>query len=257
MIERSHGDVTLLRFERLAAEPGVVHAVTTRPQNYAPHRGAGRDRAIHWRRRVCEILGVAYERLTSPSQVHGADLLPIEELDIGCGRDGRGSAVPNVDGLITDRQGVPIVLMSADCPLVCAYDPLRPAIGAVHASWKGTVAGAAGHMIRQMQRAFGSRPERLLAAIAPSAGPCCYEVGPEVRRLSRTRLDDADECFRERGGRLYFDLCEANRRQLIAAGVRAEAIETAGLCSICDDRFWSHRRDGPDAGRFALFVALK
>jgi copper oxidase (laccase) domain-containing protein len=118
------------------------------------------------------------------------------------------------------------------------------------------VAGAASNLVRQMVDQFGSRADCLTAAITPSAGPCCYEVGDEVRRVASTRLAEAEACFVERDGRFLFDLWRANRRQLIDGGVPAEQIETAGLCSMCDDRFWSHRRDGADAGRFGLIVAL-
>lgn len=257
MIEKSHGDLALLFFEQFSCEAGLVHAITTRPQNYAPHRGLGRADAIRWRRRVCDILGVPFEGLTAPQQVHRSEVLRIEDGDIGRGRDGRGSAVPLVDGLITERPNVPLILLSADCPLVCAYDPDRPAIGAVHASWQGTMARAGENLVYQMHRALGSDPGRLLTAITPSAGPCCYEVGPEVRRVARSRLDGADSYFAPRHDRFMFDLWSANRQQLIAAGVSPDRIEVAGLCSICDRRFWSHRRDGPDAGRSALFVALR
>ncbi|NLU22668.1 MAG: laccase domain-containing protein [Phycisphaerae bacterium] len=257
MIAQAFGDLTLLRFERLSREPGLVHAVTTRPHNYAPHRGQGAEMAVANRRRVCEILGVDFEKLTSPSQVHGGEVLPVEEADVGRGRDGRNSALRFVDGLICDIPGVPLILMSADCPLVCAYDPDRPAVGAGHSSWQGTVAGATTQMIRLMARRYGSDPARLLTAIAPSAGPCCYEVGDEVRRIARTRMDDADDFFSPHGDRFLFNLWEANRRQLIAAGVRPEHIEIGGLCSICDHRLWSHRRDGAEAGRTALVIAFR
>ena len=81
MIEKSYDDLTLLQFDRLSGEVGLTHAVTTRPQNYAPLRGVGREDAIHWRRRVCEILGVAFESLTAPEQVHGGRVLRIEVYD--------------------------------------------------------------------------------------------------------------------------------------------------------------------------------
>lgn len=250
-------DLNLLAFERLAREPGLVHAVTTRPYNYAPHRGSDRESAVANRQRVCTLLGLDFERLTSPAQVHGGEVLPIEDVDVGCGREGRDSAIRFVDGLTSDRPGVPLILMSADCPLVCAYDGEHRAIGAVHSSWQGTVAGATTQMIRLMAQRYGSDPAKLLTAIAPSAGPCCYEVGEEVRRIARTKLDDADEFFRPHGQRFLFDLWEANRRQLLAAGVQADHIEIAGLCSMCDQRFWSHRRDGAAAGRTALFIGLR
>ncbi len=257
MIERTYGNVRLLQFERLSQEAGLIHAVTTKPQNMAPHRGAGCEQAVAWRQQICRVLGVSYESLTSPSQVHGADVLRVEDCDIGCGRDGRGSAVSNVDGLLVDRPGVPLILLSADCPLVCVYDRQKHAVGAVHASWKGTVALAAEHLVHRMQAECGSDPSQLLAAICPSAGPCCYEVGRDVVRIARTRLPDADACFVTRDDRTYFNMWTANRQQLIAAGVKPDNIEVAGLCSMCDDRFWSHRRDGETAGRFALWVALR
>jgi len=257
MLEEVYADVRLLRFDRLAHEPGLVHAVTTRPQNYAPHRGPDCRQAIAARQRLCEILSVPFDKLTSPEQVHGGEILDVGNGEIGCGRDGRASAVRFVDGLICDRPGVPIILLSADCPLVCAYDPDRPAVGAAHASWQGTMAHASENLVTQMKRVFGSDPSRLLTAIAPSAGPCCYEVSDEVRRIAAGKLAHVQDCFSVRNGRLMFDLWAANRGQLLGAGVRKENIEVAGLCSICDERFFSHRRQCADAGRFALLIALR
>jgi len=252
----AHGDVGLLKFERLSREPGFVHAIASKPWNYAPHRGAGRQQAMAARRRVCEILGVPAERLTAPAQVQAAEVVRIEPGDWGRGGDGRGSALPYDDGLICDTPDVPIVMLSADCPLICVYDPTGPAIGTVHAGWQGTVAGAAENLIRQMQRSFGSDPGRLIAGISPAAGPCCYEVGREVQRIAATRLPDADEVVVVRNGKLTFDLWSANRNQLVRAGLEPGNIEVAELCSICDQRFWSHRRDGAEAGRTAMFVAI-
>lgn len=257
MIEEVHADIRFLQFDRLSCEPGLAHAVTIQPHNYAPHRGPDRDKAIAARRQMCEILDVPFDTLTSPEQVHGGEVLDIQDGDVGCGRDGRDSAVRFVDGLICNRPGVSIILMSADCPLVCAYDPQHLAIGAVHASWRGTMAHASTNLITQMHRVFGSEPSRLLTAIAPSAGPCCYEVSEEVRRIAIGKLSNADACFSSKDGRLMLDLWTANRQQLIDVGVLEENIEVAGLCSICDERFPSHRRQGEGAGRFALLIALR
>lgn len=257
MIELCGAGMTLLQFERLAREPGLVHGFTTRPQNYAPHRGIGAEGAVDARHRACELLGVSFDRLVSPQQVHGAELVVVTSSDVGCGREGRDSALRFVDGLACGIPGVPLILMSADCPLVCAYDPGVPAVGATHASWQGTVAGATRQMIQVMQRELGCEPARMLAAIAPSAGPCCYEVGEEVRRIAATRMPDVESFFRPRAGKYLLDLWSANRAQLTESGVPDARIETAGLCSICDPRFWSHRRDGATAGRSALIVGLR
>ena len=256
MFQEIHGDVTLLKFERLSREAGFVHALAGRPRNYAPHRGEGRHDALEARRRVCDILGLPFERLTSPAQVQAAEVVRVEPSDWGRGRDGRASALPYVDGLICDAPGVPLILLSADCPLVCVYDPMTPALGAVHAGWQGTIAGAADNLIAQMRRSFGSDPDRLLGGISPCAGSCCYEVGEDVRRIAATRLPDAEEVLAVRDGRLTFDLSGANRNQLLRAGLRPEHVESSDVCTLCDSRFWSHRRDGSQAGRNALFLAL-
>lgn len=256
MIADTCDDETLLRFERLAAEPGIVHAFASRPWNLAPHRGPQRELAVERRRRICAALGVAFDRLTSPQQVHGAEILRVEESDIGAGRLGRAGAVPFVDGLITDRPGLPLVLLSADCPLVLAYDPRRPALGIVHASWLGTAAGITARLVDRLRAEFGCDAADLRAAISPCAGPCCYEVGNEVLRIFRTRFAEAERFFRASGDRFLLDLWEANQAQLLSAGVRPERIERADTCTICSGRFWSHRRDGADTGRSALFAAL-
>ena len=85
MIETSHGDLTLLQFESLSAEPGLAHAVTTRPGNCAPHRGIGRAEAIALRQQVCRILGADFAALTAPEQVHGAqpEVQDAEEVPTG------------------------------------------------------------------------------------------------------------------------------------------------------------------------------
>jgi YfiH family protein len=247
----------LHRFAGLDAEPRLAHAFAGRPWNWAPHRGPDRERAIDHRRRLCAHLGVSFDRLTSPRQIHNAELLRVEDGDIGAGRFGRDGAVPFVDGLLTDRPDVPLILLSADCPLVLVFDPARPALGIAHASWLGTVGGISARLVERMIAEFRTDPTRCRGAVAPSAGPDRYEVGPEVLRLFRTRMPDADRFFRPHGERYLLDLWSVNAAQLTAAGLAAHRIEIAGVCTIADQRFWSHRRDGPTTGRNALIAAIR
>jgi len=167
MLQETHGDVTLLKFERLAREAGFLHAMVGKPHNYAPHRGDGRQRAMEARERICAILNLPIDRLTAPAQVQAAEVVRVEPSDWGRGRDGRESALPYVDGLICDSPAVPLIMLSADCPLICVYDPDAPAVGTVHAGWQGTIAGAAGNLITQKHRSIPSRPDRLLAGDTP------------------------------------------------------------------------------------------
>lgn len=145
---------------------------------------------------------------------------------------------------------------SADCPLIVAWDPAAPVLGLAHASWRCTTAGIVGRLIETM-RSLGADPGRICAGIGPSAGPCCYEVGDDVREAAAV-IPDVDRLFPERDGQVYFDLWSANRAQLIAAGVPASSIAVASVCTMCqNDVFFSYRREGVGCGHFGLMAAMR
>lgn len=250
-------DTCLFQFDSLEDVPHLVHAVTAKPWNMAAHRGPDTEHAVERRRRICDHLGISFENLTSPEQIHGPELVPVSPEILGAGRHHRDDAVKFVDGLITDHPDWPLLLMSADCPTILVYDPDRPAVGAAHASWRGTLAGMTTHLVRAMHRAYGSDPDHLRAAISPAAGPCCYEIGPDLVRVIQTRCDHPDLYLPPVNDKIHLDLPALNRDQLLAAGLRPEHIELSDICTICDRRFYSHRADGPNTGRIALICAIK
>jgi hypothetical protein len=249
-------DTALLSFPTLREIGGLAHCVTTRPWNMACHRGPEAHLAVARRRRVCQHLGLPFEHLTAADQIHSAHVLRILPTDVGRGRDGRETAMHFVDGMICDLGGVPLIQFSADCPIILAVEPNQRVFGTAHASWRGTVAGISAELVRQMVREFGVDPAELTAAIGPCAGPEEYEIGEEVFRIAKTRLADADRYFPVHHGRRCFDLRSANAAQLAAAGVRRQRIIVARETTMSDDRFFSHRRDGPLTGRFALFAGF-
>jgi YfiH family protein len=167
------------------------------------------------------------------------------------------------DALVTGAPGLGVLGRSADCPLILAAGPAPRAIGGwvvgiAHASWRSTLAGVTGRMIEVLQERFAANPATLELGICPSAGPCCYEVGEEVHAAALKALgSQVDACFLRREGQLHFDLWRANTAQLLAAGVPAERIHVAGICTICrHDLFPSHRADGGLAARFTALVGL-
>lgn len=256
MREKRLDDTTLLRFPKLADAPGLVHAVTSVPWNLAPHRGPQRELAVERRRKLCAHLGLDFDKLTAPSQVHGGDVVPISDDVVGAGRFGRDGAVAFVDGLVTDRRDVAILNLAADCVLILAYDPVRRAVGSAHASWRGLMAGVATNLVQQLSRCYGTKPADLLAGVGPSAGPEAYAVRDDVIRILRTRVASADDYLKRVGDQTCLNLWRLAEDQLVAAGVRREAIETANLCTMSDTRFFSHRRQGEAAGRIGLICAL-
>lgn len=178
-------------------------------------------------------------------QVHGGAVLKA---------DGPG-CLGEADALWTDRPGLGLVGRAADCPLVLVgVAGPRPVWGFAHASWRATVRGITARLVAALAGAGGD-PARASAVVCPSAGPCCYEVGGEVRDEACARLGPgAAAFFTRRGGRFVMDLWAANRAQLLAGGVPAAAVTVAGICTICTADYPSHRRQGAGAGRFAALI---
>lgn len=145
---------------------------------------------------------------------------------------------------------------SADCPLLLVYGSSPAVLGVAHASWRCTVAAIARRLVDFMSGALHCAPSTLRAGIGPSAGPCCYEVKEDVHQAA-AGLPARETLFEKRDGRVYFDLWRANREQLLAAGLLAENIEIAGICTMCrTDLFYSFRREGSGCGHFGLMAAL-
>ena len=232
------------RFASLSAVEGLAHAVTTRQAMDVNLPAADRDAAA---RRVGEAMGLA--GVAFCKQVHGAKVHRAES----AGLAGEG------DGLVTNAPDLGVMGFSADCPLVLVADAAGPAVGVAHASWRSTVQSVTARLIERLEGEFGCDPAGLIAAIAPSAGPCCYEVGPEVVEKAVRELGlMAEKYFRASGERFLFDLWGLNRAQLISAGVQAENIHIARVCTICgNDTYPSYRQEGDAAGRFVAVIGRR
>jgi polyphenol oxidase len=177
------------------------------------------------RRRLCEAVGVEPERLALNRQVHGATINRAEE----------GERTQNGDGLWTDEPGVPMLAFSADClPIALARLNGNPGLALLHAGRMGLLEGI-------LQAGAAALDGPAAAIVGPGIGPCCYEVGDDILAAYRARFGpDVVQ-----GHNL--DLWTAAERVLHEAGV--ETVERLDVCTACDDRFFSHRRDGADTGR--------
>jgi YfiH family protein len=185
-------------------------------------------------------------------QVHGTTVQVV---------DGKGATEPpdglhpEGDALITDRSGVALGVRVADCVPILVCDPVRRAIAAVHAGWRGTTAEALTTTLETMMRSYRSNAADLRLAIGPTIGPCCYEVGDDVIDALLEHDPGASECIRMDGRRRLVDLIEANRRQACAAGVPPAQIRSAGLCTVCHpELLWSYRRERTAAGRMLALI---
>jgi YfiH family protein len=182
-------------------------------------------------------------RLLLLRQVHGAT---VEEAPWS-GRPSADAAVASVPGLL-------LGIETADCLPVLLVDPRRRAVAAVHAGWRGTAAGVTRAAVAALVRG-GSREEDLIAALGPGIGPCCYEVGDDVK----SAFGPAGATFftRSPGGRDHLDVRAANRHQLIESGLVRDRIGDVDECTFCrSDLYHSYRRDGPGSGRMISFAGF-
>jgi YfiH family protein len=147
-----------------------------------------------------------------------------------------------------------LAVKTADCLPILIADVKRRAVAAVHAGWRGTAGGVVSRTVETLRRRFACRPEDLLVAIGPGIGKCCYEVGPEVAQRFRSLLPELGEIE----GGVWLDLAEANRRQLMTAGVRADRIWAARLCTCClPEEFHSHRREPSGRARMWSVIGIR
>jgi hypothetical protein len=168
-----------------------------------------------------------------------------------------GGTIPLVDGLTTSVAGVGLLGLTADCPIVVVFDPRRRVAGVAHAGWRGTVGGITTCLILRLVNEYGARPSDMVATMAPSAGPCCYEVREDVVSAARVEDPGFEQFFQHRDGRTWMDLWSFNEDQLVRCGVGRGRIERPGRCTICDERFYSYRRLGARTGHSGVLVAIR
>jgi YfiH family protein len=200
---------------------------------------------------------------SATSWVVGRDEAGLREAVEGRLATAEGKAVLEGDGLVTGAPGVLLGVQTADCVPVLVVDVAKRVVGAFHAGWRGTVAGIVEQGVGMLGVEYGSRPEDMVAAVGPSIGACCYAVGDEVRGEFEARFGYARELFRTVGDSMMLDLWEANRRQLLEAGVAGERITVLGECSGCAGvgtsegrRYYSHRMEKGFAGRMMSAVGI-
>ncbi|MCA1641301.1 MAG: peptidoglycan editing factor PgeF [Acidobacteria bacterium] len=188
-------------------------------------------------------------------QVHGTSLRVVraQPEPRGVGEEER------CDAVATDLARVLVGVKTADCVPLLLGDARTGACAAVHAGWRGTSSSIVALALRRMKEEYGTHPADVIAAIGPAALGCCYEVGAEVVEIFKTRFPEyADSLFTPtHEGRALVDLHEANRRQLLDAGVPGENVHAAPLCTMCrTDLFFSYRREKKLHGRTGRLLGV-
>jgi hypothetical protein len=214
------------------------------------------DREGHVRKNrevLTRAFGFPPSALLTVNQIHEDRILIVEA------PDQEDFSRASCDAIVTNRPGIAIGVLTADCVPILILDPGRCIVAAIHVGWKGTALNLCGKTIRVMVERFGAHPENLLVAVGPSIGPCCYEVDEPVRSGFSQRYSYWREWAEPSGSDHWrFDLPRANRDLLVASGIGNENIARCHLCTDChEDAFFSYRRDGGITGRQISFIMLK
>ncbi|CAN5117935.1 peptidoglycan editing factor PgeF [soil metagenome] len=187
-------------------------------------------------------------RLSALNQTHGIDGVQIQDADFSFNKDG--------DYLITDQKDVGLGILTADCVPMIFYDTKNNAIGIAHAGWRGALAGIAQKTLDHMQRAWNTQARDVQIFIGPSAKTCCYQVQKDF--LQNLLPEYVDKVMMQKEGHWYFDTVQLIALQMHKAEVAPASINLAyNFCTMCDERFFSHRRQHTNAGRQITIVRLK
>jgi polyphenol oxidase len=208
----------------------------------APHYFSTRQDAPE--ETLAGALGVGLDALVRMQQVHRADVFMAK---------GRPSSKPEADIAVTDDPSIALSVRVADCVPVLLADRRTGAVAAIHAGWKGTAAGAVIAAVESLTSIYRTNPGDLVAAVGPSIGPCCYEVGPELADHFSSHAE-ASTWF-TRDAKPHLDLWRATRDQLARAGVPPADTHVAALCTFDHPAlFHSYRREGTRAGRLVAAI---
>ena len=251
----------------------IVHAISTRLSgvsaapfdslNLALHVGDDREKVLQNRRLFANSLNLNFNDIVTPNQVHGDKVLRVDESYRGRGALDYDNAVKETDAIITNTPNLPLMLCFADCVPVIFVDVDNKAVGIAHAGWKGTMSKIAVKTLMAMTDEFGTDPTKCLAGIAPSIGPCCYEVGENVIDACKKAFPNhIDELLIKRDGKVFVDLWNANQIQLIEAGMRIENIEVARECTCCKSSWYFSYRAAKNSskdetGRIAAIISIR
>jgi YfiH family protein len=268
---RQTAGTTVVQSAALEESEGIVHAFSTRQGGVSRPPFATLNLGLSVgdepaaveenRRRFFGAFGVDAGRVVRVWQAHGNGVVRVDAELIarpgfpGCLMDERGK----FDALITRLPGLALVVSTADCLPILIHDPVRRAVAAVHAGWRGTAQRIVAQALRAMRDGYGTDPSDCRAAIGPGIRGCCFEVDAVVADAMAAALPDWERHARaNRPGHWLLDLAAVNRVILESAGVRADRLEDVGLCTSCrNELFFSHRAEKGRTGRMMNFIVLK
>lgn len=270
MIQERQG-VPYVTFPKLSQfNEHIIHGFSTRlggvskehlsSMNLSFTRGDDKEAVLENHRRFAKALGYDEEQLVFSNQVHHTHFHKVTKADAGKGIT-RESDILEIDGLVTNEPGIPLITFYADCVPLFFYDPVKQVIAMAHSGWKGTVERIGAKMIEYMQAEYGCKANDMICAIAPSICQSCYEVSEDVAlRFLEVFGDSYGEelLYKKENDKYQLNLHKACEITLLEAGILKEHLDITDLCTCCNpDFFFSHRASHGMRGNLAGVMMLK
>ncbi|MGQ9846429.1 MAG: peptidoglycan editing factor PgeF [Bacteroidales bacterium] len=267
IIKRKNG-IAWIEFPILSQFPELVHFSTLRMGGLSNYPQASLNmgfvktdftlKVIENRRLVADSLDIPLENMVFSRQTHSNHIAIVSKEDRGKGVFCKATAIEDNDGYVVLESDICPIVMTADCVPIFLYDPKKHIASVVHSGWRGTVQHIASKAV-DIMLAHGAKTENIVAAIGPSAGKCCYQVGEEVyEKFIHAFGDIAFYFFSSSKPPFTLNLWEAIRTSLIRSGINDSHIVQTDLCTMCNPyMFFSSRNNNGVTGRMASGIMMR
>lgn len=200
---------------------------------------------------LSKILNIPDEKIYRAKQVHGKNVIIIDN------QDNKIVEGLEADGLVTNIPGIALCTFHADCVPIYFYDRVKKVIGIAHAGWKGTLNNIVEVVVNKLVEVYQSNVDDISAAIGPSIGVCCYEIGEDVEKLFKDKFSNS-EIIIQKDGRIYLDLWKANTINLLNSGIKCDNIYLSNSCTGCNlSTLYSYRKEKGTKNRMIASIILK
>ena len=269
VIEINGKHVKYIQFKKLLQYPEIKHAYVIGLENNFSLAEPTKTKAIESYKKICKELGLEYNNIVKTNQAH------TDNIEIVKGKVNKEEPDFNIyketDGLITNKKGIILSTINADCILLILYDPVKKVIANVHSGWRGTLKRISVKAVEKMQKEYDCNPQDIICCMSPSIGKDHFEVDKDVYDLFQDEFSDLKEFeneifeklhnkdnINEKDEKYKIDTIKINREILKNAGLKEENIIDSGICSVCNhDVIHSYRAHGEKAGRATLIISKK
>ena len=259
MVHVKKDGIEYLQFRRLLEYNEVVHCYTLSVNDIDFRKKLGTEEQLkkvnHSIEKLCEGLEISQYSIIRPGQTHSDIIKKVEKKE---------ENFSNVDGLLTDKVNINLVLSFADCTPIYIYDPIKNVIGNIHSGWRGTVQKIGQKAINKMVLEYSCNPKDLIVCIGPCINKCHFEVGEDVKDIFEqtfsylNRNYDIIKGSKIKSDKYFIDTNLINRLILEEVGVKPENIIESKICTACHpDILHSYRINGDKAGRNVSVMGLK